>query len=127
MSLFRSPLRDLEQYRELENRIAKAEGPAVVTGLPDAAKAHLVSELCGTDRPWKLLVTYDDVRARELCEDLRAFSDQVWMYPARDLLFYSADIRGFEVSKERIDVWRHMQEDEGGFVVTTVDALMDQQ
>ena len=64
MSLFRSPLRDLEQYRELENRIAKAEGPAVVTGLPDAAKAHLVSELCGTDRPWKLLVTYDDVRAR---------------------------------------------------------------
>ncbi len=126
MSLFRNPLRDLEQYRELENSIAKAAGPAVVTGLPDAAKAHLVSELCGAMRPWKLVVTYDDARARELCGDLRAFSDQVWMYPARDLLFYSADIRGFEVSKERIDVWRHMQEDDGGFVVTTVDALMDQ-
>ena len=87
MSLFRNPLRDLEQYRELENSIAKAAGPAVVTGLPDAAKAHLVSELCGAMRPWKLVVTYDDARARELCGDLRAFSDQVWMYPARDLLF----------------------------------------
>ena len=126
MSLFRNPLKDLEQYSGLENRIGKAEGPVLVTGLPDAAKAHLVSELGGEKRPWRLLITYDDVRAREFFEDLSAFSDRVWLYPARDMLFYSADIRGFEVSKARIDVWRHMQEESGGLVVTTVDALMDE-
>ena len=35
---------------------------------------------------WKLVVTYDDHRAREIYDDFRNFTKQVWLYPAKDLL-----------------------------------------
>ena len=126
MSVFRNPLRELEVFSELERCAEKEQGPVLVTGIADAAKAHFISSLCESDRPWKLLITYDEARARELCDDCRCFFPRTWLYPAKDLLFYSADIRSFEVSASRIEVWRCMAEEPEGVVVTTVDALMDQ-
>ena len=125
MSTFRNPLPGLEGYGEIEKDAARGAGPLLVTGLSDSAKAHFIAELAKADRPWKLVVTHDEAAARSLCDDLKSFAENVWLYPARDLLFYTADIRGFEVSRDRISVWRHMAEDAEGIVVTTVDALMD--
>ena len=44
---------------------------------------------------------------------------------AKDLLFYSADIHGNLMTRQRIAVWRHLMEEEEGVVVTTLDGLMD--
>ena len=76
-------------------------------------------------RAWKLVVTYDDTRARELYDDFTYFEKNSWLYPARDLLFYSSDIHGNLLTRQRLQVFRHLLEDEGGVVVTTVDGLMD--
>ena len=83
------------------------------------------TSLCEKERPWKLVVTYDEARARELLDDCRCFTERVWLYPARDLLFFAADIRGFEVSRERISIRRRMAEEPDGVVITTIDGLMD--
>ena len=125
MSIFQNPLRDMESWQRLEAHAQKGDGPLLITGAADAAKAHLIAELAREKRPWKLVVTYDELHARELYEDCLCFSDRVWLYPAKDLLFFTADIRGFETSAARIDVWRHMAEEEGGIIVTTADGLMD--
>ena len=125
MSIFANPLRDLEWYQELEKRAAAGKGPLHVTGLSDTAKAHFLTSLCEKERPWKLVVTYDEARARELLDDCRCFTERVWLYPARDLLFFAADIRGFEVSRERISIRRRMAEEPDGVVITTIDGLMD--
>ena len=74
---------------------------------------------------WKLVVTYDDTRAKEIYDDLRSFTSRVWLYPAKDLLFYSADIHGNLMARQRIAVLRRLMEDREGVVVTTMDGLMD--
>ena len=74
---------------------------------------------------WRLAVTYDDSRAKEIYEDFRNFTDKVWLYPARDLLFYSADIHGNLLTRQRIEVLKRLLTEPGGVVVTTVDGLMD--
>ena len=126
MTTFKNPLTKLEHFQELEQDAAAGMGPILVTSVTDTAKAHLIHSLCRETRPWKLVITYDEQRAKELYDDLRCFSGQVSLYPAKDLLFYSADIRGFEASAARIEVWRRMQEEAEGIVVTTVDGLMGQ-
>ena len=60
----------------------------------------------GETLPWKLVVTYDDSRAKEIYEDFRCFTDAVWLYPAKDLLFYNADIHGNLITRERMQVLR---------------------
>ena len=66
-------------------------------------------------------MTYDDQRAREIYDDFRSFTENVWLYPAKDLLFYSADIHGNLMTRQRIAVWRHLMEEKEGVVVTTLD------
>ena len=124
MSIYNNPLKKLAEYEDMEKDLCLGRGPVQISGLPDGAKAFAISQL---PQPWKLVITYDENRARMIAEDIRCFAgeDEVLLYPARDLLFFSADIRGNLISGQRIDVWRHMSEDESGIVVTTIDALMD--
>jgi len=125
MSIFANPLKELENYSELTGDLGRNPGPFQVAGLSDSAKAHVISELEKVSRPWKLVITYDEAKARSLFEDLSCFAQNVYLYPARDLLFFSADIESREISKERINVCRHMATDREGIVVTTADGLMD--
>lgn len=125
MSIFRNPLEELEGYSDLEKAAAKHGGPFLVTGLSDSAKAHFIAEFCA-DRPgWRLVVAHDEARAKEIYDDCLTFSGNVFLYPAKDLLFYSADIRGNEVSQARIRVLNRMTETDRGIVITTIGGLMD--
>ena len=121
---FANPLTELAEFEELQQSLKKKQGPVQVSGCLDSQKVHLMQETMA-DRPWKLVVTYDDARAKEIYDDFGCFRDNVWLYPAKDLLFYSADIHGNLITRERLQVLRHLMEDESGVVVTTMDGLMD--
>ena len=122
--VFANPLAELAEFEELNRDLNRAKGPVQVSGCMDSQKVHLMQE-AGETLPWKLVVTYEETRAREIYDDFRCFGDRVWLYPAKDLLFYSADIHGNLMTRQRIQVFRHLVEDDGGVVITTVDGLMD--
>ena len=121
-----NPLLELQEYDNLVQALKSGRGPLQVTGTLDSQKVHLMYELGEASAfAWKLVVTYDDTRAKEIYDDFRSFTSQVWLYPAKDLLFYSADIHGNLMTRQRIAVLRRLMEDREGVVVTTMDGLMD--
>ena len=122
--VFVNPLAELIEYEELNRDLERGKGPVQVSGCMDSQKVHLMEETLGSI-PWKLVVTYDDNRAKEIYDDFRCFRPDVWLYPAKDLLFYSADIHGNLMARQRLQVLRHLMEDAAGVVVTTLDGLMD--
>lgn len=123
-TIFANPLEELAEFQDMNKELNEGRGPLQVSGCVDSQKAHLISETGGAKR-WKLIVTYDDSRARELFEDYRTFDPAVYLYPARDLLFYSSDIHGNLLTRQRMQVFKSLLENETGTVVTTADALMD--
>ena len=123
-TIFANPLEELAEFQDMNKELNEGRGPLQVSGCVDSQKAHLISETGGGKR-WKLIVTYDDSRARELFEDYRTFDPAVYLYPARDLLFYSSDIHGNLLTRQRMQVFKSLLENETGTVVTTADALMD--
>ena len=122
--VFANPLVDLAEYTDMKQDMDKGKGPVQVSGVTDSQKVHVMHEL-SKDNPWRLVVTYDDTRAKEIYDDFSYFEPNTWLYPARDLLFYSSDIHGNLLTRQRMQVFKHLLEDEGGVVVTTVDGLMD--
>ena len=122
--VFANPLVDLAEYTDMKQDMDKGKGPVQVSGVTDSQKVHVMNEL-SKDNPWRLVVTYDDTRAKEIFDDFSYFEPNTWLYPARDLLFYSSDIHGNLLTRQRMQVFKHLLEDEGGVVVTTVDGLMD--
>lgn len=122
--VFANSLVDLAEYTDMKQDMDKGKGPVQVSGVTDSQKVHVMHEL-SKDNPWRLVVTYDDTRAKEIFDDFSYFEPNTWLYPARDLLFYSSDIHGNLLTRQRMQVFKHLLEDEGGVVVTTVDGLMD--
>ncbi|MGC6173527.1 transcription-repair coupling factor [Lacrimispora sp. 38-1] len=122
--LFEKPLKELKDFEGLCFDLAKKAGPVMASGCMDSQKVHLMYE-AAKQEGLKLVVTYDDTRAREIYEDLRFFDSNAWLYPARDLLFFNADIHGNLLTKQRMAVFRHLMEQSSGWVVTTFDGLMD--
>lgn len=122
--VFANPLGELIEFQDMDRDLLRGQGPVLVSGCMDSQKAHLISETAATLK-WKLIVTYDDSRAREIYEDYRCFNPEIYLYPAKDLLFYSSDIHGNLLTKQRMQVLKHLAEDDGGVVVTTIDGLMD--
>ncbi len=122
--LFANPLNEMIEFKDLKTDLIREKGPLLVTGCLDSQKVHMMSELSDvTD--WKLVVTYDDSRAREICDDYRGLGIDAALYPARDLLFYTSDIHGNLLTKQRIQVMRRILESSSGIVITTIDALME--
>ena len=125
MSLFENPLKRLADFESLEESIKKEKFPVQVSDMSEPGKAHLISELMKEEKAWKLVISYDEDNASRLYEDIGCFLDEVYLYPARDLLFLTSDIRSSQITAKRVEVWKHLREDKSGVIVTTVDALMD--
>lgn len=121
---FNNPLNELKDFQEMNERLLENKGPIQVSGSLDSQKVHLMYEL-RKDIPFKLIVTYDNLRAKEIYEDFLYYNSNTWLYPAKDLLFYSADLHGNLLTKSRIEVLKHLIEDEDGVVITTIDGCMD--
>ena len=122
--IFANPLTELAEYTDMKRDLDQGKGPIHICGVTDSQKVHVMYEL-SKDKAWRLVVTHDDTRAKELYDDFSYFEKNTWLYPARDLLFYSSDIHGNLLTRQRMQVFKHLMEDEGGIVVTTVDGLMD--
>ena len=119
-----SPLMELYEYDNIRKDIANGNTPVLVTGCTNCEKAHIMSSF-GDLSKQKIVITYSEIRARELLQDYSFFTDNVYYYPAKDLIFYSADIHGNLIVNERMDVIKHLFEDDEITVIMTVDALFD--
>ena len=126
MNAFTEPLETMTEYQEIRSWLHEKAGAGVVeiTGCIDSQKLHLLHCL-GNKEDSRLIVTFSEQRAREFCEEYRFFDKNVRYFPAKDILFYQSDIRGNELTKERIEVLKLLAEGGSCTVVTTFDALMN--
>lgn len=126
MKVLTAPLEELAEFEEGKKLLEK-EGSAVgFTGLYDSQRLHMVYGL-GDGFIQKIIVTFSDKRAREICEEYRFYDRNTFLYPARDLIFYQADVAGNELTRERMRVLKALLEGQDMTVVTTFAALMTPQ
>lgn len=56
----------------------------------------------------RIIVTFQEQKAKELAEEYRFFDPNAAYYPAKDILFYQSDIRGNVLTAERINALKMM-------------------
>ncbi len=72
-----------------------------------------------------LIVTYNDLRAKEIYENYRFFDRDVLYFPAKDLIFFQADIHSNLLEQQRIAVFKALVERKKVTVITTMAACMN--
>ena len=124
MRAFLEPFIDFEDIEAVRKGIRQSNNIYDISGCIDADKAHLIYGI-GHDFSKKLIVTFDELRAKELYEEYAFFDENTVYYPGKDLLFYQSDIRGNALTKERVQALRRIVSGEDITVITTIDALMN--
>ncbi|MFV0467116.1 MAG: transcription-repair coupling factor [Lachnospiraceae bacterium] len=124
MNSFLKPLESILELEELKSQISREDGVFYLSGCIDSIKPHLTYGI-GSGFKNRVLVTYDDQKARELYDAYRFFDQSAVYFPARDILFYQSDIRGNVLTQERIRVLKTIAEQKGVTIITTFDALMN--
>ena len=126
MRVLQEPFKKLNIYDEVGGWLAKDEGFVNVTGSSGSGTDRVfLMEALSDGAPVKMVLTYSDKRAEELYSDLRFYSRDVYMYPAKDILFFSADVHGNAITRKRMEVLRKLATGENCTIVATVDALFD--
>ena len=115
---------DDPRFAELKKHRDESGGIHHVWGMDRRITPLLMEALSDTKR-FRLIVTYEERRAREIVEDYRFYSRQTFYYPAKDALFYSADIHSNNTVQERLEIFKKIAEGRPCTVVTTIEGLMD--
>ncbi len=124
MNSFLKPLQEMSEFEEVRKKALTGDGILSVSGCTESQKAHLIFGLSGLFARM-LILCEDEKRARELFEDYRFYDKDVCFYPARDLLFFQADVHGNLLVRQRMQVVRQLLENEKVTVVTSIEGCMD--
>lgn len=124
MDTFYEPLRELQAFEEAVEQLGKQQGILLFTGCVESQKTHLMYSL---GRGWqvKLIVTYSERRAKEIHEEYQALGEEAFYYPAKDFLFFHADIQGKELLRQRMRAVNRLLSGGEAVIVTTLDGCMD--
>ena len=123
METLLAPLREMGEFDEIEKTLRKEHGIVALSGCMESQKLHMIYGLSSGFRN-RIIITYSDLRVKELLEDYQLYDKNVISYPSKDLIFYQADIHGNQLTKERIKCLRRLLERKPVTVITTFSSLM---
>ena len=115
-----SPVRESAELSKMQGK----GYPLSIWGLTRAAEPLIMEAMRG-DSLFTLIVTADSARADKLYQDYKFLDRDVYLYPAKDALFYYADVHGNLTSAKRLEILKRIYLNERTVIITTIDGLMD--
>ena len=119
-----APLTELAEFETVQRKRKQDVGILQFAGCVNSQKTHMMYALSdGFD--FKIIATSSEMKAKQIYEEYRFLDADIYQYPAKDLLFYQADLRGKYLLKQRMEIFQAIMEGRGATIVTSFDGFMD--
>ena len=109
-----------EYIKDIENK----KSPIVISGLTDVGIAHIISATKEFAKKPICIITYNELQAKKLVEDLKYFTDKIIFLPKKEIITYDYIAESKDLPYERIEALNRIQEGKINIVVTTIEAVM---
>lgn len=126
MKALRAPLWEMGEFEQIAEAIQRDNCSIALTGCVDSQKLHMIYGLSGGFN-YKIIVTFNDIKAKEIYEDYKFYDTNAIIFPTKDLIFYQADIHGNQLVAERMKCFRKILEKKPCTIITTFDSMMTPQ
>lgn len=114
-----------QKFIDLSNQIEKEKSPISISGLTSVGMTELVSAINGYNKKSILLVTYNEIQAKKIVQNLQTFEkDKVVFFPKKEVVTYDYVAESKDLPYERIETLNKIKEKKNLIVVTTIEALM---
>ncbi len=118
------PLKELAEFEQICRKKMECPGMIRILGCTGSQKSHMMYALSDGCR-YIVIACSSESKAKQVYEEYRILAQNVYLYPAKDLLFYQADLRSKELVRQRMEVIEAVIQKESAVVVTSFDAFMD--
>ena len=117
-------LPNVKKYNDYIYELKKGVKPIMLSGLTDVGKVHMAySTNFYVEKPI-CIVTYNDLQARRIINDLKYFKDSVAYFPKRDIISFDYLTESKDVLYKRISTLNEIVSGKTKIIVTTIEAAM---
>ena len=113
-----------DKFNSYIKDVQKGVNPIMLSGLTDSGKVHLsYATQIYTDKPI-CIITYNELQARKLVQNLKYYTNEVFYFPKREIVTYDYLAESKEFLNERIECLNNIRSKKARIIVTTVEAAM---
>ncbi len=113
-------LEDYSEYKKFISCFNKM--PISIEGIVEAAQPQFFYETARNDGA--LIITYSDMEARQLQKDLKFFSEDTYVFPSKEYIFYSVDAAGHSAEHERLSALFALSSKKNSIVIASLEAVL---
>ena len=112
------------KFIELINKIEAKQSPIAISGLIDMGLIQLGTAINEFSKKPICILTYNEIQARKLYENIKYFTDKVVFFPKKEIVTYDYIAESKDLPYQRIETLNEIQSKRNLIVVTTIEALM---
>ncbi|MFR3920049.1 MAG: transcription-repair coupling factor [Clostridia bacterium] len=130
MNFLIEDLKKANKFLEYVEDVKNKYSPIILSGLSSVGKIQLVEATKEYTNKNICLVTYNELQARKIVQDLKYFSSNVFYFPKREIASYDYVAESKDLPYERIETLNKIFEQDKNnksakiIVVTTMEAIM---
>ena len=111
------------KFKEYIQNIENKKSPIAISGLTDVGMVQMLSATKEFAKKPICIITYNEIQARKIVEDLKYFTDKIIYIPKKEIVTYDYIAESKDLPYERIEALNQIQEMKTGIVVTTIEAV----
>lgn len=118
------PLEESSNFSEVIGCLQKGQLPINLSGLSDSGKSYVINGIFEKIDNSIVVITHNEIDAKNLYEDLSLYSTDVYFLPIREVVFYNVDAISGDLRWARLKVINEiLKKREKKIIVTSVDAM----
>ena len=112
------------KFIELLNKIEEKQSPIAISGLTDVGLVQIETAINEFGKKPICLLTYNEIQAKKLFEDIQYFTDKVVLFPKKEIVTYDYIAESKDLPYKRIETLNEIQNRKNIIIVTTIEAIM---
>lgn len=117
------PLITSDKFSSIKSNIEEDGKLVEVSGLSESSKAYFINAMYESFEKPVVIITHNDMEAKNLYEDLNLYTNNVSYFPAKEVVFYNVDAISGDLRWARLRVIKEILDKKRGIIVTSIDAF----
>ncbi len=112
------------KFMDLLKQIENKTSPIAISGLTDVGMIQIGTAIHEFGKKPICIITYNEIQAKKLYEDIQYFTENVVLFPKKEIVTYDYIAESKELPYQRIEALNEIKAKKNLIVVTTIEALL---
>lgn len=117
------PLENSAEFISIINSIKGKKYPVGIYGASESGRGYIIDGIFENIDRSMVIITQSDMEAKNLYEDLILYTNEVYYFPAKEMVFYNIDAISGDLRWARLKVINEILNDKKKIIVTSIDAF----